>query len=412
MLLTVGAGLFPQRAHAKGVVNAIVAFVAAPLVLLDPLTSLVIADAFTCQINIIWGCDKNGAPLPEPKPTVTVTAPATVELPNAIAISWSADARAVSCFASGSWSGAKDLSGSEIILSSTTPAMLGNNTFTLSCRNSEGGAGVGSAVTTVIGPVVSITPPTVVEAPNPVSLNWTSQNTVSCVASGEWSGNKGTSGTQNGPATTPGSHTYGLTCINGSNYSAATSVTTNVIGPSVTFNSPTTVEVPAPIILEWTSQNTVSCVASGEWSGNKGTSGSETLIAPTNTGVRGTHTYNLDCVNGSNYPASASVDVVVIQVPKCTFGSDPAIITPPQSSQLSWSCDYATSCSINRGIGSVNPVSGTRTVLPSTTTNYTLSCQGVDGTRTFPATVGIPGTGGVPFSTGATTSPRIIEVKP
>lgn len=329
LITVIGTGALPQRAHAGGIINAIVAFVAAPLALVDPITSLVIVDAFSCKVNVIWGCDKNGDPLPEPVPVVTLTSPASIELANPLTLTWSANARAVSCAASGNWNGDKALSGSESVINPTDPASLGSHTYALACKNSEGRSGTATTSINVIGPVVSITAPAIVEVPDKVALNWTSQNTVSCVASGEWSGNKAVSGTENDSVATRGNHTYGLTCINGSGYSA-----------------------------------------------------------------------------------SASVDITVVQVPKCTFSANPSVITPPQSSRLSWTCDYATSCSINHGIGSVTSTSGSRSVLPSTTTDYTLRCQGVDGSRPFSTTVGIPGTGGVPFPAGATTSTRIHEVNP
>lgn len=331
LLLPVGAGSFPRSAHAGGVIE----FLAAPLSLIDPLTMLVIVDAFTCKVNVIWGCDKNGDPLPEPLPTITLTVPTTIELPNPITLNWSANARAVSCVASGDWSGAKILSGSESIIAPTGPASLGAHTYSLSCKNSEGNSATATASTNVIGPSVSITGPGIVEVPNPIPLNWTSQNTVSCAATGR------------------------------------------------------------------------------DWSGSKTVSGNETVASPTNTGLRGVHTYGLTCINGSNYSASASAAVTVIQVPKCSrFTATPGVITPPQSAQLEWSCEYAVSCSIDHGVGVVNPVTGLRKVSPPATTAYTLNCQGVDGTRTFQTTIGIPGTGGVPLPGGATTTPRIHEVNP
>lgn len=327
LIVTVGSGSFPQRAHAGGIINIIAGFIAAPLMLLDPLTSLVILDAFTCKVNIVWGCDKNGNPLPEPIPVVTLNAPATVELPNPVTLTWTSNARAVSCTASNGWSGSKALSGTESVIDPTGPASLGMHNYVLSCKNSEGNSGTATSSTVVIGPSVSISAPAAVEVPNPVTLSWISQNTV-------------------------------------------------------------------------------SCIASGDWSGNKNVSGSETVISPTNISSRGTHTYGMTCVNGSNYPAIASASVKVIQVPKCDFAADPTTITPPQSSQLAWTCKYATSCSIDHRVGSVDPVSGTRKVLPSTTTTYALNCQGLDGSRTFEATVSVPGTG------GATTTPRVREVLP
>ena len=90
---------------------------------------------------------------------------------------------------------------------------------------------------------------------------------------------------------------------------------------------------------------------------------------------------------GPGGQASDSVQVMVIQVPQCVFTPNPGLIILPQTSTLSWSCQFADSCAIDKGIGSVNPVSGSREVQPRETTLYTLTCQGADGQRNYPGTV-------------------------
>lgn len=267
----------------------------------------------------------------------------------------------------------------------------------------EGTFGNGGSVV----PTVTLTAPETVNVPAPVELTWSTTDAVSCTASGGWSGSKGTSGTEKvidptGP-NFAGSNTYFLSCVNDSGQEGSDSVTVNVIAPSVTLNAtPPTVEIPDDVRLIWTSQNTVSpCVASGEWSGDKTLSGSEAVKTPTNTAFRGQHTYVMTCKNILDYAVSASVDVSVIQVPRCTFNANPSTIKPPQASNLEWACSYANACSINKGIGAVDPISGTRMVRPTETTDYVLTCQGLDGSREFSATVNMDGGSG-----------RIIEDNP
>lgn len=156
--------------------------------------------------------------------------------------------------------------------------------------------------------------------------------------------------------------------------------------PSVNLMGPPVVEIPDPIQLGWGSSNADSCSASGNWSGSKATSGSETIKAKTTTADRGTYNFSLSC-SGPGGTASDSVNVKVIQVPRCDFTTDPSSIIPPQASTLSWSCQYADTCSIDQGIGSVNPNSGTKEVRPAQTTAYTLTCSGLDGSRSYEATV-------------------------
>ena len=79
--------------------------------------------------------------------------------------------------------------------------------------------------------------------------------------------------------------------------------------PSITsFNSSSTsIYVNESVSLSWQSTNTSSCIASGDWSGNKNTNGSETL---TLTEIRN-HTFTLSCNgNNNNINSTISVDVV------------------------------------------------------------------------------------------------------
>jgi hypothetical protein len=61
----------------------------------------------------------------------------------------------------------------------------------------------------------------------------------------------------------------------------------------------------------------------------------------------------------------------------CTFSTKSTTpIVPPESATLSWTCSNANSCSIDNGVGTVNPPSGSVNVYPTSTTVYTLNCNG------------------------------------
>ncbi len=75
--------------------------------------------------------------------------------------------------------------------------------------------------------------------------------------------------------------------------------------------------------------------------------------------------------------------------PVCSFSPNPSSIIPPQTTSVSWGCQNADSCSIDQGIGSVDPSSGSRTVAPRETTTYTLSCTGRGGPADYQTTVTI-----------------------
>ncbi len=157
--------------------------------------------------------------------------------------------------------------------------------------------------------------------------------------------------------------------------------------PHVSLGPPIIVEIPDPLRVSWTSSNADSCSASGDWSGDKSTSGSETIKGTTSFADRGKYNFYLSC-SGPGGTASDSTYADVIQVPRCVFTSEPENIILPQFSTLSWNCQYCDSAYINRGIGDVN-CSGTQNVRPDKITTYTLTGYGLDGNRMFQAIVGV-----------------------
>jgi len=78
---------------------------------------------------------------------------------------------------------------------------------------------------------------------------------------------------------------------------------------------------------------------------------------------------------------------VQITVKINSFTASPSTIARGGFSTLSWSISDATSASINQGIGSVDPVSGSVEVSPNNTKTYTLTAQGPGGPKTARVTV-------------------------
>jgi hypothetical protein len=61
---------------------------------------------------------------------------------------------------------------------------------------------------------------------------------------------------------------------------------------------------------------------------------------------------------------------------RMTASPDRLVVPPPKASTLTWNCDAPiTDCTIDNGVGAVNP-SGSTQVSPSSTTSYTLTCNG------------------------------------
>ncbi|MDD5312756.1 MAG: hypothetical protein PHO26_06960 [Dehalococcoidia bacterium] len=95
-----------------------------------------------------------------------------------------------------------------------------------------------------------------------------------------------------------------------------------------------------------------------------------------------------------------------------TFSASPDAISPGSRSQLSWAITGARSITIDNDIGSV-ALRGTRTVIPSVTTTYTLTASNMYGTSTASAQVIVTGTstpsGSLPSIISFTVTPDTIS---
>ena len=148
-----------------------------------------------------------------------------------------------------------------------------------------------------------------------IILNWSSNDVDGCVASGDWSGNKSSSGSEvTIPLITDSQFT--LTC---SDDSADISFMLDI---SVGAPSPIGVTAPLPTLtlsanpgsvaqngsttLNWNTTNATSCAASGDWDGSKGTSGSETISSLVINSQ-----FSLTCV-GSGGSINDTVNVAVV----------------------------------------------------------------------------------------------------
>ncbi|HNP37823.1 MAG TPA: hypothetical protein PKK10_18425, partial [Woeseiaceae bacterium] len=218
----------------------------------------------------------NSGGIAEP-PTVTLNADATqVQSGDSVTLTWSTD-DAQSCEASGGWSGNKQTAGQEQVgpLSQST-------TFILSCTG-PGGTGSATFAVTVEGslPAPAVTllaSPTTVQSGQAAELSWSSQNARTCTASGGWNGSRALSGTESTGALTATSN-YTLSCSGDGGENSATvtvAVSAQGSGPTLDFSaSPTTVAMNQSATLAWTAGNADSCTASGDWSGDRAVSGSE-----------------------------------------------------------------------------------------------------------------------------------------
>jgi len=102
------------------------------------------------------------------------------------------------------------------------------------------------------------------------------------------------------------------------------------------------------------------------------------------------YSYILQATNNSGTPFQYPViNAYTKCLPICSLTVDKSQIVVPAQATLSWNCQYANSCSILPTIGSVSGTSGTVTVSPTSTTNYVLTCNNVDGSISSPVPVNV-----------------------
>jgi outer membrane protein assembly factor BamB len=234
--------------------------------------------------------------------------------------------------------------------------------------------------------------PATVATGGTITLNWSATNAAACTASGEWSGSKATSGTQNMVAAAAGSPTFTLSCTGaGGNISrsATVSVTTNASQPTVSLTAnPGTVTVGSSFTLNWSTTNASSCTASGGWSGARATAGSESFTAVT----PGTITYTLACdgAGGSN-SQSAIVTITAIPQATLTLAANPATVAVGASFTLQWASTNVTTCTASGAWSGSKATSGSQsfTAISAGTATFALSCTGASGSISQSATVTI-----------------------
>ena len=109
--------------------------------------------------------------------------------------------------------------------------------------------------------------------------------------------------------------------------------------------------------------------------GNVNTTGTQ-AVYPTSTT---TYTLTAYGANGTSVTQSLIINVLPQACSISSFNAYPTSISPGQSSTLSWSTNDCVSASISPNVGNVN-TTGTQAVYPMTTTTYTLTAYGANGT--------------------------------
>lgn len=321
-------------------------------------------------------------------PTVTLSAaPTTVTSGGASTLTWSSS-NATSCTASGGWTGAKATSGSE-----SRSGLTATGSYTLTCTGSGGTAAQSVTVTVTAAPVPTVSfsaSPSSVASGGTSTLNWSATNATACTASGGWSGTKTPSGSESrsGLAATT---TFTLTC-SGAGGTASQSVTVNVTQPAPTLAltaNPAALQQGGSSTLTWTTSNATACTASGDWTGSRSTSGSESTGA---LNAARTWSYTLACTGpGGTDTRTASVAVSAAPpVPTVSLSANPAQVASGGTSTLSWSSSNASSCTASGGWTGTKAQSGSQVTSALTqSTTFALACTGPGGTSNASTTVSV-----------------------
>ncbi|HXB70235.1 MAG TPA: OmpA family protein [Candidatus Acidoferrales bacterium] len=123
-------------------------------------------------------------------------------------------------------------------------------------------------------------------------------------------------------------------------------------------------------------------------------SGANAVKATFTAAIGQTYNFKLTVTNTDGLSASATTAVTVGSASSTQivrFDATPSSIQAGQSSQLTWVVQGATSVNIQPGVGNV-ALTGSTTVSPATSTTYTLTAVGPNGTINATTTVTVGGT--------------------
>jgi hypothetical protein len=253
--------------------------------------------------------------------------------------------------------------------------------------------------------------PPAVQSGESATISWQAQNLDSCKATGGWSGNKSTEGTETvGPLTE--TTVFTLECETTSRFSTLSCKTADGCkgrGPDQRKKKSGTVIVdgqapaPSPTVsleaaptsvtggdfstLTWWSTDADRCDASLDWSGRKATSGNED-VGP----LAATSEFALTCSNtGGDTTQSAVVNVDAAPpppVPTVSLTANPTSVAYNGSTTLSWLSSDATSCFGEDAWSGDKPLSGSETVSGLTiSSTFGLTCIGDGGSASQAVTV-------------------------
>ena len=258
---------------------------------------------------------------------------------------------AVSCNASGQWSGSKALSGSE----GTGILGIGLKTFTLTCENAiSETTNVDVVITVADPPALDFNPAggNEIEYNTSTNLIWSSADATSCEKYGDWSGTTTLSGSES-TGNLISEKIFGIRCT-GDGGIVEKVVIIEISNPALQvelmfFADNNFIDWDQKANLHWIATNADFCTASNAWTGSvDNISGDfETPNLQTNK------TYTLYCANGTDSSVMKHVTIFVapkVLVPVVTTASTPdANIEYNTKATIEWTSENATDCRVYYG---------------------------------------------------------------
>ncbi len=367
----------------------------------------------TSTTNYIITCTGNGGTAsdsatvsvgaqPVNPPTVNLTAsPTSVSYGGSTVLSWNVT-NATSCTANSNpatnFTGSQNANSGSMTISNLTSTTY----FNLTC---SGNGGTAMDTVNVLVGSQPVNPPTVSISANPTSinsgssttLNWSSTNANSCLASSfpstnQWTGTKNTSGSIQISNLT-NSTTFHISCTgNGGSASDYVQVTVNTVPPptpaptlSLVAN-PTSVSYGGSTVLSWNVTNATSCTANSNpatnWISSKNPNGGSQTIS----NLTSTTYFNLTC-SGNGGTVSDTVTVSVGSQPQnnptVDIDASPTSVNYGGSATLAWISTNATSCNATNGIsgwsGPKNTSGLSFLVNLTNTQTFTITCSNSSG---------------------------------
>lgn len=270
--------------------------------------------------------------------------PTVVAVGQSTTVTWSAP-EAQSCTANGNWSGTKSAAGS----ASVVVANAGYSYFGLSCTGPQGSGYQEVYVQGLQAAVILSAAPVTAGAGQKTTLTWSTSSASACTASGDWSGAKPASGSEE--VTLPaslGDHRYTLSCSD-PGAAATQNVTVTAVAPSLSLGAfPKKTLVGETVTLTWDGAYAQGCTASQGWAGTHPAKGTKTLAVMS---VPGTVEYVLTCSNaGGTATKSILVNAVAASAlpPATAYHMNPRHdgfvtfsggITLPATAAPAWSRD-------------------------------------------------------------------------